>query len=192
MSDSNAVVAVYSRHADAEAAIRELAKSGLDMMHFSIVGKGYHLEEKVVGFYNAGDRMKFWGRNGAFWGGVWGLFLGGVLFTVPVVGHVMVLGHLASMVFSALEGALIVGGLSALGAALVSIGIPKDSVIEYENALKADAFLVVGQGTPAEMTCARDILAKENPTRLDLHTQIKGAPSGNDEYVNHAAGRVVS
>jgi hypothetical protein len=33
------------------------------------------------------------------------------------------------MVFLAIEGAVVVGGLSAFGAALFSLGIPKDSVI---------------------------------------------------------------
>jgi hypothetical protein len=47
-----------------------------------------------------------------------GLLFGGILFTMPVVGPVMVLGHLASMVFSAIEGAVVVGGFCALGGVL--------------------------------------------------------------------------
>jgi hypothetical protein len=39
-----------------------------------IVGKGYHTDEQVVGYYNTGDRMKVWGKNGAFWGGFWGFY----------------------------------------------------------------------------------------------------------------------
>jgi hypothetical protein len=35
------------------------------------VGKEYHTEEQVVGHYNTGDRMKYWGKMGAFWGGIW-------------------------------------------------------------------------------------------------------------------------
>jgi hypothetical protein len=54
------------------------------------------------------------------------------------------------MAISAVETAIMVGGLSALGAALYSIGIPKDSVIQYEAAVKADSFLVMAHGTPAE------------------------------------------
>jgi hypothetical protein len=60
MSRHDAIVAVYAQHDDAEAAVREVAESGLDMKHFSIVGKGYHTDEKVIGFYNAGDQVKFW------------------------------------------------------------------------------------------------------------------------------------
>jgi uncharacterized membrane protein len=66
------------------------------LKNLSIVGKGYHTEEKVVGFYTAGDRVKFWGKRGAFWGGLWGLFFGGLFLSIPVVGDVVVLGYLAS------------------------------------------------------------------------------------------------
>ena len=125
---------------------------------FSVVGKGYHTDEKVVGFYNAGDRVKFWGKRGAFWGGLWGMFFGGLFLAVPVVGHVVVLGYLAAIAISAIETAVMVGGLSALGAALYSIGIPKDSVIQYETALEADSFLVMAHGTAAEMARAKALL----------------------------------
>src|SRR3984885_8271924 len=142
MQHPESVIAVYEDHEAAEAAIKKLTAAGFDMKDLSVVGKGFHSEEKVVGFYSAGDRIKFWGTRGAFWGGFWGLFLGGLFITVPVVGHVIVLGYLASVIISGVETAVMVGGLSALGAALYSTGVPKDSVIEYEAALKADAFLV--------------------------------------------------
>ena len=171
-TQNDAVVATFAQHHEAEAAVRQLAGAGLDMKHFSIVGKGYHTEEKVIGFYNAGDRIQFWGQNGVIWGGLWGLFFGGMMLTIPGVGPVVVLGHLAAMAFGAVQGAVLVGGVSALGAALFSIGIPKDSIIEYEDAIKADGFLVVAQGTADEMARAKTILETANPSRLDLHEGI--------------------
>ena len=173
----DAVVAVFTRHQDAEEAVRKLASGGFDMTHYSIVGQGFHSEEKVVGFYNMGDRIKFWGKNGAFWGGLWSLFFGGIFLTIPMVGPVMVLGHLAAMVVAAVEGAILFGGLSALGAALFSIGIPKDSVIEYEQAVKTDGFLVVGHGSADEMARSKAILQASNPTRVDLHENVKAQVS---------------
>ena len=41
----------------------------IDMKQLSIVGKGYHSEEDVIGYYNTGDRVMFWGKQSAFWGG---------------------------------------------------------------------------------------------------------------------------
>lgn len=185
MSQHHAVVAVFSDHANAEAAVRKLTDAGLDMKHFSIIGKGYHTEEKVIGFFNTGDRMKLWGKHGAFWGGLWGLFFGGILFTIPFVGHVVVLGHLAAMVLSAIEGAVVVGGLSVLGAALYSIGIPENTVLQYEQALKADSFLVVAQGTPDEMARAKAILADQKPAQLDVHENVKTPEQVADEHASH-------
>ena len=174
---NSAVVAVFTRHQDAESAVRKLAGGGFDMTHYSIVGQGYHSEEKVVGFYNMGDRIKFWGKNGAFWGGIWSLFFGGVFLTIPVIGPVMVLGHLAAMVVAAVEGAILVGGVSALGAALFSIGIPKGSVIQYEQAVKTDGFLVVAHGSADEMARSKAILESNNPTRIDLHEDVESQGS---------------
>ena len=85
---------------------------------------------------------------------------------------VMVLGYIASMVISAAESAVLVGGLSAIGAALFSIGIPKDSVIRYEAAIKADRFVVMAHGTASEMARAKSLLAMTNPSSLDVHTGV--------------------
>jgi hypothetical protein len=177
MSQTDAIVAIYAQHETAEAAIRKIAESGLDMKQFSIIGKGYHSEEQVVGFYSTGDRIRFWGSRGAAWGGLWGLLFGGLMLTVPVVGPVMVLGHLAAVVFvaisSAVEGAVTLGVLGALGAALFSIGIPHNSVLQYDQALKADRFLIVGHGQAAAMDRAKSLLKDSGPMQLDIHTDVK-------------------
>jgi len=175
MDNTDTVIAVFADHPAAEAAIKKLNVAGFDMRHLSVVGKGYHTDEKVVGFYNSGDRIKFWGTRGAFWGAFWGLFLGGLFVTVPVVGQVVVLGYLAAIVVGAIENAVIVGGVSALAAALYSIGVPKDSVIQYETALKTDNFLVMAHGPASEISRAKTILSTVNPTRLDVHTGVQTA-----------------
>jgi hypothetical protein len=169
MQPENTAVAVFADHPAAEMAVKKLSGAGFEIKNLSIIGKGYHTEEKVTGFYNMGDRVRFWGSRGAFWGGFWGLFVGGLFLTVPAVGQVVVLGYLAAVALTAVENAVLVGGLSALGAALYSIGIPKDSVIQYEARLKADSFLVMAHGTAEEMTRAKAILATINPSQLDVH-----------------------
>jgi hypothetical protein len=121
-TDTNAVVAVYDSHSAAEEAVKELQKSGFDMKKLSIVGKDYHTDEQVVGYYNAGDRMKYWGTWGAFWGGLWGLLLGAAFFWVPGIGPMLVAGPVAAWIIAGLEGAVVVGGLSAIGAGLTVSG----------------------------------------------------------------------
>jgi hypothetical protein len=175
MEKINTVIAVFADHPAAETAVKKLTAAGFEMKNLSIVGKGYHTDENVVGFYNMGDRVKFWGKWGAFWGGFWGLFLGGLFMMIPGVGHVIVLGYLANVAILGVENAAVVGGLSALGAALYSIGIPKDSVLQYETAVKADGFLVMAHGTVDEMARAKAILGTVKPSRLDVHAGVKTA-----------------
>jgi hypothetical protein len=169
MLQNESVIAVFGEHAEADVAIKKLMGAGIALDHLSIVGKGFHSQEKIVGFYNIGDRVKFWGKRGALWGSLWGLFVGGVSLTIPGVGQLMILGYLAAIVVSAVEGAIMVGGLSALGAALYSAGVPRDSIVRYEQAVKADGFLVIVHGEVEELTRARALLALGNPSRLDLH-----------------------
>jgi hypothetical protein len=170
MSDTNAAIAVYDAHSAAENAVKELQRSGFDMKKLSVVGKDFHTDEQVVGYYNAGDRMKYWGKMGAFWGGLWGLLVGAAFFWVPGLGPLLVAGPLAAAVVGALEGAVAVGGLSALGAGLYSVGIPKNSILKYETAIKAEKFLLVAHGTADEVAKARDILGATGPSEINQHT----------------------
>lgn len=170
MSEQNSVVAIYGSHTGAEDAVKELQRGGVDMHSLSIVGKDYHTDENVVGYYNTGDRMKYWGKIGAFWGGFWGLLFGSAFFAIPGLGAVLVAGPLVAWIVGALEGAIVVGGLSAVGAGLVSIGIPKDSVVKYETALKTDKFLLLVHGSAKEVEKAREIIEGTHPENLAFHS----------------------
>ena len=169
MDEKNAVVAIFGSHTGAEAAVMQLQKSGFDMKQLSIVGKDYHTEEHVVGYYTTGDRMKYWGKLGAFWGGLWGFLFGSAFFWIPGIGPPVVAGPLVSWIVGALEGATIYGGLTALGAGLYSIGIPKHSIITYETALKSDKFLVIAHGTADEVQRAKSIIEQTGPVALAAH-----------------------
>ncbi len=169
MAKQNLAVAIFNTHTEAEDAIKELQKSGYDMKKLSIVGKDYHSDEQVVGYYNTGDRVKYWGKLGAFWGGLWGFLFGSALFFIPGIGPIVVGGPLVSWIIGALEGAVIMGGMSAVGAALYSIGIPKDSVLKYETSLKANKFLLAAHGTGAEVEKAKKILETTKAAETVIH-----------------------
>ena len=171
MSENNSVVAIFESHNQAEDAVRDLQKDGFDMKKLSIVGRDYHTDEHVVGYYNAGDRVMYWGTLGAFWGGLWGMLFGSAFFLVPGIGPLLVAGPLAMWIVGALEGAVVVGGLSALGAALVSIGIPEDNVLEYEANLKAGKFLLIVHATPQEVRRAKDCLDDTQATETTIHAE---------------------
>jgi len=140
------------------------------MQKLSIVGRGYHPDEHVVGYYNACDRMKYWGKTGAFWGGFWGILVGSAFFMIPGLGPILAAGPVVAWIVGALESAVVVGGISALGAGLFSMGIPKDSIVKYETALKTDQFLLIVNGTAAEVQKAKNIIETTRPAHFSLHT----------------------
>jgi hypothetical protein len=169
MSTLASVVAVYKTHEQAEAAVKDLQEAGVDMKSLSIAAKDTHTDEHVVGYYTAGDRMKYWGEMGAFWGGFWGLLFGSAAFMIPGIGPLLVAGPLVGWIVAGLEGAVVVGGLSAAGAGLFSLGIPKDSVIKYDTALKSDAYLLVFHGGQDEALQVEKLLAGSGHGSLDVH-----------------------
>jgi hypothetical protein len=94
---------------------------------------------------------------------------GSAFFLIPGIGPVIVFGPLVSWIVRALEDAVMTGELSALGAGLHSVGIPKSSIMEYETALKSDKFLVVAHGTADEMAKAKSILEATRATQVTAH-----------------------
>jgi len=104
------------------------------------------------------------------------LLFGAAFFWVPGIGPLLVAGPLSASIVAALESAVVVGGLSALGAALYSIGIPKDSVLRYETAVKVNKYLLVAHGTAAEIAKANEILKTTKPAELNEHVFWAGKP----------------
>lgn len=169
MSTSASVVAIYKTHEQAEFAVKDLQQAGVDMKSLSIAAKDTHTDEHVVGYYNAGDRMRYWGKMGAFWGGFWGLLFGSAMFAIPGLGPVLVAGPLVAWIVAALESAVVVGGVSAIGAGLFSLGIPKDSVIKYDVALKSDKFLLIFNGGDDAALEVEKLLSKTPHTSCEYH-----------------------
>ena len=165
----NSAVAIYNTHTDAQAAVNELQAAGIDLRLISIVGKDYRTDDHVVGYYKTDNRLKYWGKLGAFWGGIWGLLAGEAFFWMPGVGPILVGGSLVSTIVLALEGATIHNGLTALGSALHTMGIPKSDVINYESALKANKFLLIVHGADGETSRANDILRATETIELAAH-----------------------
>ena len=85
------------------------------------------------------------------------------------MGPLLVAGPLVSWIIGALEGAVVVGGLSAIGAGLYSLGIPKDSIVQYETALKTGKFVLIVHGSRDEATRAKEILNRTEPETLEHH-----------------------
>lgn len=169
MNAKSTCVAVFKSHLEADNAVRLLQKSGFDMKKLSIVARDFNAEEKVVGYYNAGERMKYWGTQGAFWGSLWGLLIGSAFFWVPGIGPIVVAGPIITSIVAALEGAVVFGTLSVVGAGLCSLGVPKDTVVEYEASLSAGKYLLIASGTSAETSKAKETIREADPESTHQH-----------------------
>jgi hypothetical protein len=80
-----------------------------------------------------------------------------------------VLGPLTSALIGSLEGGAIGGGVSAIAGALASVGVPRDSVIRYEAAIRADKVVLVvhGVGSEDEMQKAEQVLCSTGAESLE-------------------------
>lgn len=162
----HSIVAVYESHTAAEDAVGLLQVAGVDMSRLSVIGKNLQTEEHATGFYTVGDRVKFWGLQGAFWGGLWGVLFGSALFFLPAIGPIIAMGPLVTALAAGVEGAAFGGAAGVLGGALASIGIPAHNVIKYQVDIKAGRYLVIARGTTSVMEHVRSVLVPSGAVEI--------------------------
>ena len=186
MQAQDAVAAVFPDQLVAEAAIKRLTAAGIPLQSISVVCRSHSAGEKVTGLQDShmqgmGGPLRSWSSRGA----LGGLFPGGVDLTTPTTGPVVVLGYLANAV-AAVDGAVVVGGLSGLA----GIQVPKDVVQRYETAIAADAVLMLAHGQAGDLAQAEDTLKALNPSYRELPPC--GPPSVlSAEEVGRLAGMLV-
>jgi uncharacterized membrane protein len=172
MTQDSVTVAIYASHGAAEQAVRTLQKSGFDLGDISIVGRDYFTEEHAVGFFNLGERTRFFGKLGAFWGTLGGILFGAFVIFIPILGHIIILGPLAATIVTGLEGAAVGGAAGALVGALTGLGVPKDTAIRYETAIRAGEFLVAVQGGEDDVARALAVLGPTHPSTMASHAAL--------------------
>jgi hypothetical protein len=161
MSKQNAFVAIYTNPADVQEAVLALSRSGFDLERLSVVGKAYRKREDLVAIYQEGDHMKCRGDLDYFWNGISSMIQGWALLRMPNQDPVLVAGQLALWIGVAMDNSAIFGGLSSFGATLYTMGLSKNSITDYEEALKKSRYLVVIHGPAQEVTRAKKIFKSE-------------------------------
>ena len=167
-------VAVFEHPRDAESAIRELQGAGFDMKRLSLVGRDYDANDHAGDLNPARDEVKYWAKEGSFWGGVFGVLFWPAVFFIPGIGPVLTAGLIGSALIGTVEaaavGAAVGGTTSALVATLSSWGIPKDVVSDYETDLKASRLLLIASGNDAELAGVHALLAAR-ATKVNVHSR---------------------
>jgi hypothetical protein len=169
MPENYLFVAICNTRTEGEAAIREIQSSGIDMMGLSFLGRDYRARDKLVGRYQSSDHTRYWENLSAFGDGIWSLLSSIALFHIPETGPFLAGGPVAGAIIGALEGTPTVRGLSAVGSGLHLIGIPRDSILKYERAIKGDKYLIITQGVEEEIAAIKTIIKSNRAVEFDLH-----------------------
>jgi hypothetical protein len=163
------VVAIYKSHAEAGQAVHDLNRLGFDIRRLSIVGPHYHPEEVTDEAAHPGECIKYWGRHGGVWTGMWGLMIGSTLLWIPGLGPMRIAGPLVTWIIAAMEGAILIGGLSAVASGLFGLGIPKEHAVQYESALREGHYLLIAHGPVSETLKAWTTIQNTHPDLIDEH-----------------------
>jgi hypothetical protein len=155
-SDSHShrvILALFSDEAAAERSVRELIDRNFPMDMISLLGKAQSSGDDPLGVYyaSAGERVKGWGKMGAFWGGLWGLFTGAAgLFLIPGTGALLAAGPVVEAIIGAAAGAGVGGGVMAGAAALSHLtvamrrmGLPEEELETVQQAIDSGNYVVM-------------------------------------------------
>jgi hypothetical protein len=174
----NAVVGVYATLGEAEAAVRSLGDGGFPIQNVSVVAQDLTDDRRVHGYVTVGDVARPAAGTGAWVGGLFGLLVGAAFLWVPGVGPLVVAGSLAAMLLGGVEGAVAGAAVSGLLGWLLGLGISREKILKYEEAVKAGKFLVVVHGPAEAIETAREILADSGAEYLDVHAPEPARPAG--------------
>jgi len=148
------IVAFCDSFALAQQVTDELARQGFEPARLSVVGSAAGLSAP----HTLDERVKAWGGRGSLWGALGGLAVG-VVLVAPPVGAVVAMGPIVTLLMSALEGAMIGGGFSAIVATLTGLGLPLEAAQRCEDAVAQRRFLVFVHGPAADCERARKLVA---------------------------------
>mgnify|MGYP001823802115 FL=1 len=178
-SGERLLVALFDRQQEAERSVRLLVERDYPMDMLSVLGKGESGGDDPLGLYysSVGDRMKGWGKMGAFWGGLWGLLTGAAgLFVFPGIGPVLAAGPVVEAIAAALAGAGL-GGSAMAGAAAASqftvamhrSGVPEEKLEMLQNAIEQGHYLLMLRLDEEEAGKWQTLLAHNGASMVDVY-----------------------
>ena len=168
-------VGTFSSHQTAEVALRELRDSGFPMDRVSVVGKDADRNDVMAGAdmsdrvstkteqvsreTQADEGVKTGALAGGALGGLTGLLVGLGAVAIPGVGPVMLGGALATALATTISGGAIGAAAGGLGGGLIGLGIPEDRAKGYSDRVSRGEYLVMVEGSDAEIDRAASILS---------------------------------
>jgi hypothetical protein len=160
-------VGVFPTRHEAERALHELKNSGFPMDRVSIIAKDADRQGDIadVGVENrdqVGNKADEGAATGAVTGGalggLTGLLVGLGALAIPGIGPIMLAGAGATALATTVAGGAIGAAAGGLVGALVGLGIPEERARVYSDRVSRGEYLVVVDGTEAEIYTAQAIL----------------------------------
>ncbi len=157
-------IGVFAHRRDAEAAVRELRDAGFNMSQISLVGKDVKddasLEGNLTNRTKADEGAAAGAATGGALGGLTGLLVGLGALAIPGIGPVIAGGALATALATTAAGGAIGAAAGGLTGALVGLGVPDDRARVYNDRVNRGDYLVMVDGTQAEIMQAETILSR--------------------------------
>jgi len=168
------LVAVYPDEIGTEAVVKQLIDKDCQMDLISVLGKVHAIGDDTLGIYHlkVGDRIKAWGKQGIFWGGLWGILAGAAgLFMIPGVGTVAAAGYIVEAIAGgAMLGASAMGSAAALSQLAVAYhraGIPETKIESLHKAIVEGKYVLMVRGASSELDQWREIIESGNPLEVN-------------------------
>jgi len=161
-------IGVFSHRRDAEAALTELQDAGFPLSTVSIIAKdtngqgiaGVDVDRKVGTGNKADDGVKTGAATGGVLGGLTGLLVGLGTLAIPGVGPVIAGGAIATALATTAAGGAIGAAAGGIVGGLAGLGIPQDRAQVYSDRFTKGDYLVIIDGTEAEIRQAEAILKR--------------------------------
>lgn len=167
-------VGVFPNRRDAEQALYELRDSGFNMDRVSVITRDDVRNDEIAGAdvhdsvrdrqaatrvdNKADDGAKAGAATGGALGGLTGLLVGLGTLAIPGVGPIMLAGAAATALATTLAGTAIGAAAGGILGALIGLGIPEERARVYGDRVSRGEYLVIVDGTDAEIAHAERIL----------------------------------
>jgi hypothetical protein len=188
-------IGVFSHRRDAEAAITELRDAGFPLSRISIIAKdanghgiaGVDVDKNVGTGNKADDGLKAGAATGGVVGGLTGLLVGLGTLAIPGIGPVIAGGATATALASTLAGGAIGAAAGGIVGGLVGLGIPEGEAQVYSDRFQRGGYLVIIDGTEAEIRQAEAILKRRGIEQFAIYdgTDLGEHRSGLDRGTHH-------
>jgi hypothetical protein len=169
MNTHYSAVGIFDTHGLAQEAVQELRRSRCNIRKLSLIGRDAQTDDHALICYRTLELAPRKARCLMRAPGLWGMLLGAVFMWVPGLGGLVVGGPLAGEISQAIEGKAAAGDGNVVQTGLGSMGIPRESVLKYEMALRACKFVLVFHDTREQVQRIHRVLVWAKATETDLH-----------------------